>query len=311
MTLEFQTEDEDEYDAVKAFFRYAQIRYGVMINKDAGKPKPWTCDPTLQEYRFCNVFREDDKVTKWFRENIRDPLRNDPRVLLATFVFRLFNFVETGENMLLFGPVDPFVLFSTEGWGEHKETFRARVKDQKQKVTGAYMTKTPTGLDKVDGCIQVVDWFIEHCHGDVEKQALEIERNGSSLQYLTEWIDESPFMGPFLSYEVVTDLRHTCLGRNALDILTWANPGPGAARGLSRLCGVHHDTLKREKKQDVVVMIELMQELLAASDEPHLWPFDFPDMEMREIEHTLCEFDKYERVRSGQGRPRSRYNGSI
>ena len=30
-------------------------------------------------------------------------------------------------------------------------------------------------------------------------------------------------------------------------------------------------------------------------------------MEMREIEHSLCEFDKYERVRLGQGTPRGRY----
>jgi hypothetical protein len=31
------------------------------------------------------------------------------------------------------------------------------------------------------------------------------------------------------------------------------------------------------------------------------------DLEMRDIEHSLCEFDKYERVRLGQGKPRSKY----
>ena len=31
------------------------------------------------------------------------------------------------------------------------------------------------------------------------------------------------------------------------------------------------------------------------------------NIEMRDIEHSLCEFDKYERVRLGQGRPRSKY----
>lgn len=34
------------------------------------------------------------------------------------------------------------------------------------------------------------------------------------------------------------------------------------------------------------------------------WPF-----ELREIEHSLCEFDKYERVRTGVGRPRQKFNG--
>jgi hypothetical protein len=28
---------------------------------------------------------------------------------------------------------------------------------------------------------------------------------------------------------------------------------------------------------------------------------------MREIEHSLCEFDKYMRVKRGEGRPRSKY----
>ena len=30
-------------------------------------------------------------------------------------------------------------------------------------------------------------------------------------------------------------------------------------------------------------------------------------IDMRTIEHSLCEWDKYERVRLGQGRPRSKY----
>ena len=30
-------------------------------------------------------------------------------------------------------------------------------------------------------------------------------------------------------------------------------------------------------------------------------------LEMRDIEHCLCEYDKYERVRLGEGRPRAKY----
>ena len=35
----------------------------------------------------------------------------------------------------------------------------------------------------------------------------------------------------------------------------------------------------------------------------------YPYWELREIEHCLCEFDKYERIRLGQGRPRTKFNG--
>jgi hypothetical protein len=35
---------------------------------------------------------------------------------------------------------------------------------------------------------------------------------------------------------------------------------------------------------------------------------DSPRFEMRDIEHTLCEFDKYQRIRLGQGKMRAKYN---
>ena len=34
-------------------------------------------------------------------------------------------------------------------------------------------------------------------------------------------------------------------------------------------------------------------------------------VDMRCIEHSLCEWDKYERVRLGQGKPRSKYHANV
>jgi hypothetical protein len=48
--------------------------------------------------------------------------------------------------------------------------------------------------------------------------------------------------------------------------------------------------------------------LLSASRLEHNWPHEWPAWEMREVEHTLCEFDKYERARLGEGRPKQRFN---
>ena len=80
------------------------------------------------------------------------------------------------------------------------------------------------------------------------------------------------------------------------DIMTWANPGPGAMRGLNRIFGRPLDS-----KQKKPLFIQEMRELLALLNNTPL------PLEMRDIEHCLCEFDKYERTRLGQGRPRSRY----
>ncbi|MCH9712860.1 MAG: hypothetical protein K0U20_09575, partial [Proteobacteria bacterium] len=37
--------------------------------KECGSPKPWTNNIVMQETYFCNVNREDDKVTIWIRSN--------------------------------------------------------------------------------------------------------------------------------------------------------------------------------------------------------------------------------------------------
>ena len=40
----------------------------IRTAKEAGKPKPWTTDPLLRDYRWCNVRRMDDRVSVWLAE---------------------------------------------------------------------------------------------------------------------------------------------------------------------------------------------------------------------------------------------------
>jgi 5-hmdU DNA kinase-like protein len=121
----------------------------------------------------------------------------------------------------------------------------------------------------------------------------------------------------FHSYEMVTDLRWTFVLGKAPDVNVWCNPGPGARRGMNRVLG-------RDKKAPwnggTPELLEAMQLLLDESEKQwyefaHEQRAQFPkiktpmEWEMRDIEHTLCEFDKYERTRAGEGRPRGRYKG--
>ena len=48
-----------------------------------------------------------------------------------------------------------------------------------------------------------------------------------------------------------------------------------------------------------------MKELFAAR-KTH-WSGNYIELELHDIQFQLCEFDKYERVKHGQGRPRSKY----
>ncbi len=48
-------------------------RYAMKVRKESGvKPTMkagWSNDPNMGTVRYCNVHREDDKVTQWLAEN--------------------------------------------------------------------------------------------------------------------------------------------------------------------------------------------------------------------------------------------------
>ncbi len=283
-----------------AFFEYARKRFAIHLAKDVeGRPGPWTDDPILQSYRFCNVHREDDKVTKWFRENIRGPLAGSPHCLLATVAFRWFNRIETGELML-----DPSVgLMEGRYDGEALKKLLLEKFPKGPWTTGAYMIKSPGGMSKIDG----LNWCINNIAKEAQHLAQHMLDEEPQLEGVWEVLREYPYLGDFMAYEVVTDLRFTELLQDAPDVLTWANPGPGAARGLSRVLGLPLDAFNRHSEKDRVKLIAGMRDLLELSLQPQYWPQEWPHWELREVEHTLCEFDKYERARLGEGRPKQLY----
>ena len=145
-----------------------------------------------------------------------------------------------------------------------------------------------------------VCFCIDQIQNNYDKFMSDIYSSKDSLEKQWQVLLPYPYMGPFMAYEVVTDWRHTWLGDNAKDIMTWANPGPGAKRGLNR---IYDRALNKQMKSNL--FITEMQDLLELS--PDFIHGQVPSLEMRDIEHSLCEFDKYERVLNGEGKPRSIY----
>lgn len=283
------------------FFAYARKREQIRRMRLSGAEAPWTYDPVLSTYRFCNVFREHDKVTTWFRQNLRDEQRDEHFVLMSTIAFRWFNLIHTGESLL--------PLLKAYRWNNQdaKELIFRRAPSGPW-ITGAYMIKSPAGMNKVEGLC--------HCIGNFapaweEIAAAAVRAPGlATLEWMWNELRQFPYMGDFMAYEVVTDLRHTSLLEHAPDINTWANPGPGAARGLCRLNGWELTALNRNREKDRALMIAQMQKLLEHSRTESNWPAAWGKWEMREVEHTLCEFDKYERARLGEGRPKQHFKPS-
>lgn len=282
---------------VQKFFEYARSREYIKLLRLTGTPKPWTHDPILQKYRFCNVFREDDKVTVWFRENVRNPLRSDAAVVMACIVFRYVNCIPTGEKLLEAG------LFHR--WSSTQFAYvMKQIKDSGKPMLGAaYMIKTPTGKNKITGLREIFEPF-----GEYSAEALGAEFQGcDTLQEAVEWLCTFSYVGPFMAYEIACDLMFTDFFKPN-DRYTWANPGPGAKRGLNRL-GNKHGELTPCGNPSAIQMQEMMRELLAKAGEVTNWYGHWPRWEMRTVEHTLCEYDKYMRAYLEEGTPKQRYEG--
>ena len=179
----------------------------------------------------------------------------------------------------------------------------ARQAAGKRVFTGAHMITGTLGGNKIQQVFGL-------CLSQLWKNRRELEpKPKDTLEKAFNRLNKhNPGFGPFISYEVITDLRHTRYLNGAKDIMMWANPGPGAQRGINRLLGNKvRKTSSNDRKQypDPHEYIDIMQYVL---DTAHgRLPKFVPTMEMRDVEHSLCEWDKHERARLGEGRPRSRY----
>jgi len=100
--------------------------------------------------------------------------------------------------------------------------------------------------------------------------------------------------------EVLLDTMFTPIWANGKpdDYNTFCPVGPGAERGLNRLMG-------REYKQRVVFEQKLKEMKLLFKKRDKYWKG--PELCLHDIQFQLCEWDKYQRVILGQGRPRNKY----
>lgn len=106
----------------------------------------------------------------------------------------------------------------------------------------------------------------------------------------------------FLAAQVIADLKHTPLmtEERCPDWWTFVAMGPGSKRGLNRLMG---------RDPNAPVQLPLFK---SAIDDLQRRIYDELGLtlEAQDIQNCLCEFDKYMRAKTGQGRPKQNYNGA-
>lgn len=275
---------------VTAFIKFITERELIRIRKEAGEPQhTWTKDLILGRFRFCNVFREDDRVTRWIAKNWRAPLAGHANMFFAMSVARLVNWPGTLSLM------DPLMIASK--W--HPRLLVKAVAHQRahgrKAWGGAYIVSTNgQSMDKAE-------YVACKVLGPLWEQRTHLSPVlGDTLENFSEHLQEHNGFKGFMAGQVIADMKYDSKGPlfHAEDWDTWAVSGPGSRRGLNRMCD--RDLRAPWKEREWMELVrKLRQQVNSRSS--------IGALHAQDIQNCLCEFDKYERVRLGQGQPRALY----
>ena len=344
MTYDFEPLKEAQI-LQSGFFQWIVERHQIYRNRLEGKPfGEWSDDHWLENYKFTNPFRENDRETIWMRKNFTPVSElNSPYYPKQGLTYRDATLKNNIVNAALYRMVgtkefaEEF-LFS-HGWITEnnynpkliKEIIEKRIRHKERCFTGAYII-TNQGI-KAPKSEVVIDRFITPLYEDIVLDTTNFPMNNTA-SFMQQRLMHYQLMdfqgfggGGFMAYEVVCDLTYMPTYRGdasfyesweelqqkatledfVSDRYFWANAGPGALRGLNRIWG-RFLTSRMNFAESVAKMKHLLsyKKLIAEiSAERGYKPINPKDIDMRCIEHSLCEYDKYMRVLRGEGRPRS------
>lgn len=299
--------------SVETVIAYARERHLIHLRRQAGVPRSqWTQDPILQQYRFCNVYRELDRTTIWLRENVRERLASSPDLLLATVIFRWFNRITSGEAIFQQLRTN-FSDSGAPGETAWEELIRTRSLDGVRDslvcwcgsgpyVTGSYIIKTPDGMSKLDGVLWCLEKFMTECRempgvsGTLYwQQVATVERDACvTLEMMWRWLCRFPYLGEFMAAQIVADLKYTHILANATDWHTFAASGPGSRRGLNVARGRDPDARWRERDWHES-LLELREQITPMFVEEG---WEIPHAQ--DVQNICCEIFKYSRGWSRQ-----------
>lgn len=276
-----------EFTHLNRFTRFIVERHRIWERRARGAPAPWTKDPILQTYRFCNVYRELDRVTMWITDHWRKPFADDPHLWFALVVARLVNHPETLVDLALPGRWNRAQFIRT----------LHRRRTEGVKVFGSAYIVSTNGIAK-----DKAEYLAERVLDPLWAHREQVRpRSSDRLRDVFERLLEFQGMGTFIAAQVIADLKYTPPLMNAKDWRTFAASGPGSRRGMSYVMGLdrkYHWNEQAWKER----LNQLAYEVLPITARAGL-----PRIHNQDLQNCLCEFSKYRRTQLGTGRPKQKF----
>jgi len=267
---------------LKLFARFVLERERIRVRKEAGHVPPWTKDPVLATYRFCNVRRNDDRESRLIHEHWLAPHSREPDVWFAMVVARLVNW---WPSLAEIGYPVPWMS------GRFVAAMDGRRERGEKVFTGAYMIHA----DAHHGGTKAA-YLAERVLQPMWDARKELRpKEGDTLDAFHKRLVKCRDMGSFMAGQVVADTKYADgpLGQ-APDFMTWATSGPGSMKGLSWVEAGHPDAKWTEQTWRAAFAV--FQNEVA----PYLKTLG--PITGQDLQNCLCEYSKWRR-----GTSRSKY----
>lgn len=280
---------------------WCEQRECMRLAKLVGSPPPYVDDPILSKYRFCNLHRRDDRVSKWLIANVltEDNIDYDLKSFLMFSAWcRWVNWPPTIKAVMEAG-FYPKKRIDWKRLGKFVDDL-----GKKGKVwTGAYMIRAPKKAGAKKG-----KYVSEVVVGTNFKAMLPaiiglLAGDGEQPSYQDVWrkLQEIDGYGSFMSGQIAGDWTYTGLLNQAADLQSFAPMGPGSVRGFNRVMGFTPIGKRPSQALWEQKLIEWRAAIIERLGD------GYSDLTALDVQNALCECDKYLRVLSGEGRPRAYY----
>lgn len=265
------------------YWYFACERQNIFWKKINGDPAPWTHDKILQEYKFCNSYRVNDRVSQYLLKNVIYNGNNYDYedMLFRIILFKLFNKESTWELLSKnFGDI----LLKNFNTKKYSIVLENAISNGTKIYNDAYIScaNKAFGYDrKHDNHLALLDKMF-----NIDKMQDKIIKC-NTMQDAFNIIKGYPLIGNFMAYQLVTDINYSAFVNWKENEFTVA--GPGSLRGIKK-CFIDKGTMTNE---DIIKYMYMHQDEEFKKLNLNFKRIGNRPLQLIDCQNIFCELDKY------------------
>ncbi len=264
------------------YWYFAFERQNIFFKKKQKKPAPWTNDKILQEYKFCNTYRVNDRISQYLLRNIiyNGKKYKDEDIIFRIILFKLFNKEFTWE--LLEKEIGDITLIKFD-FNIFSKILENAIINGKAIYNDAYISCANKAFGyerKHENHLALLrKMFFED---KIDKRLLACKNMKEAFDILKSY----PLIGNFLAYQLVTDINYSDVVNFKENEFTVV--GPGSKRGIAK-CFISTGDYSNE---------EIIKYMYDHQEELKRLGYDFKmignrKLQLIDCQGLFCEIDKY------------------